>query len=240
MASAESDRRKALWADNGEEPLTPVHYFNDFGALQIGLLDQRGGLGSVIMDVGSCDGSITRFVDPQGKKIIDISIEYPGEAERVPFDNPVRHERLRIGMDIEALLEDTVLEGKLRRAIVDYFGTELSEENKECVDTMIFSQILNYIDYKKVLRHLSQFLRPKGQFIIYDLPRWGHTEKFAPDSVAFKSLDELRKLLQELGFEIETDIDERTEYDVFEDGDREQPYTPICRDPLRYIVAKKI
>jgi hypothetical protein len=69
------------------------------------------------------------------------------------------------------------------------------------VDTMVISDTLNYVDFRKVLSGLASYLKPNGRIIVLNLPYRGNQSLFSDRGL--KDNRELYPALEELGFEIE-------------------------------------
>jgi hypothetical protein len=68
-------------------------------------------------------------------------------------------------------------------------------------DTMVISDTLNYVDFRKVLSGLASYLKPNGRTIILNLPYRGNQSLFS--DLGLKDNRQLYPVLEEHGFEIE-------------------------------------
>ena len=117
-----------------------------------------------------------------------------------PIDSSLGH----IDADINTVTKpETVAYRKKLLEISDSLGIDPKAASKEQVDTMIFSEVLNYVPYQEVLRSSLEFLKPGGVIVIFNFP--GRTfpgmEKHLHEEGS-KSNDELSNFLRELGLEI--------------------------------------
>lgn len=76
-------------------------------------------------------------------------------------------------------------------------------KKKDLADTILFSEILNYVNYKEVLSGFSRYLKKWGLCIIVNMPSRGFTPLF--DSQGVQSNSELRQFLLSQKFEIVTE-----------------------------------
>ena len=51
------------------------------------------------------------------------------------------------------------------------------------MDTIVFSDTLNYVDFRKVLNEFANYLKPEGRIIVLNFPYRGNTSYF-PISVS--------------------------------------------------------
>ncbi len=66
---------------------------------------------------------------------------------------------------------------------------------------MVFADLLNYVDFRKVLRGFGNYLKPGGRMVIVNLPMRGNQSLFSDKGL--KDNRELYEFLQEHRFEIE-------------------------------------
>jgi hypothetical protein len=71
----------------------------------------------------------------------------------------------------------------------------------EQVDTIVVSDLLNYVDFRKVLGAFGKYLKPGGRFIVNNLPMRGNQALFSDKGL--KDNRDLYQFLEEEGFEIE-------------------------------------
>lgn len=162
-------------------------------------LEGEGKLGQVIVDIGSGAWAVSEKLAPRHTVItIDLGNYDETQARAIGAWN-----RQYVPFDIEDV-EDS---GKFstRRAllkIASFLDVDPRREgSQEQVDTMIFSEVLNYVDYQQVLRAMARYLKKGGRFIIYNLPTRGIKDLFS--SKGLKSNIELLQFLESEGFEVE-------------------------------------
>jgi len=69
------------------------------------------------------------------------------------------------------------------------------------VDTIVVSDTLNYVDFRKVLSACAKYLKPNGRVIVLNLPYRGNSSLFSEKGL--KDNRELYTFLEEHHFEIE-------------------------------------
>ncbi len=68
-------------------------------------------------------------------------------------------------------------------------------------DTIVFSDTLNYMDFRKVLSGFAKYLKPDGRIIVLNLPYRGNCSLFSEKGL--KDNRQLYAFLEEHQFEIE-------------------------------------
>jgi len=156
-------------------------------------LDEQGKIGEVVVDVGAGEISVSDIFD--GKKVVQLDIGLPKDSieedlARIVFDLD------KVGVEVEAVRD---MLGK----VADFLGIERCEEEANCevVDTFIFSEILNYVDFRKVMEFCAKFLKKGGRFIIFNKAGIGYYELFHDNGV--KENKDLKEFVIEQGFECE-------------------------------------
>ena len=76
-----------------------------------------------------------------------------------------------------------------------------SRANGGGADTIVFSDLLNYVDFEKVLGGFAEYLKPGGRIIVSNLPMRGNEGLFSGKGL--KDNRELYRFLEEREFEIE-------------------------------------
>lgn len=154
----------------------------------------RDSIGLNILDVGSGTHPISSLIDdhglPQERRIVTIDVACP---------NHTRGRVTHVNADIQCVLDQKsdAFKDALCRV---RSGFELSGacDNPAQVDTMFFSEILNYVDFASVLTEFERFLRPGGQMLIVNTPNRGWTGLFHAFG-AHSSGEEILEKLGELG-----------------------------------------
>ena len=95
--------------------------------------------------------------------------------------------RHHLGLDIETICKDSggILKESLSKVAVEH-GVIAEEENSfEVIDAAIFSELLNYVDFKQTLSVFGQYLKPNGRMVIVNKPGRGfsHSNLFSPGGI---------------------------------------------------------
>lgn len=157
-------------------------------------LEMEDKLGDVIVDVGSGAFPASAFApNRKGRRSITIDLEAPN----LRYAN-IQH----IGANAELVAHPHSIHFKraLGRAR-SFLNIPKGGGRRDYVDTMLFSELLNYVDFRRVLKGFSQFLKPDGRMIIFNMPGRGFSELFSSRGV--KSNDDLLSALATFNLEIE-------------------------------------
>ena len=151
---------------------------------------------SVLLDIGCGALPISNMLSFEYNcKTIKIDIA----IENSHFHNDLSDE-IKINADIEKF-NDTLFETKKKLLhICKFLDIAPQEDTKEQIDIAIFSEILNYIDYKKVLKDSSAYIKKGGKIVIINMPGRGFRTLFSEKGVCDNL--ELYSFLEEIGFEI--------------------------------------
>ncbi|MFH2145425.1 MAG: hypothetical protein ABII75_05285, partial [Candidatus Omnitrophota bacterium] len=170
-----------------EEPYGPVAVKKKTNDL-LGKLGRAGKIGRLVLDVGASSIPITgvfAFLDSHA--VIGIDSAY-----QVPFKNLEPH----IGTPFLLVKSyahklDEVLE---TQAVRDFLK-DTSGLGQAPVDAVVFSDILNYVDYRQVIGKALKKLRVGGRMIIVNMAGAGFPDKYSEKGV--KTNSELRNFLKE-------------------------------------------
>lgn len=154
-------------------------------------LEIENKIGKIIIDVGSGARPISRNINGAHKI---ISIDLGGDE----FFN---EERCHLNLDLKKLNQKLYSIKKSIIKICKNFDINLNDEKNTQVDTVIFSEILNYVDYEKVLLEANNYLKNNGRFIIINNVDRGYQRLFSKDKI--KSNSVLKSFLNKNGFSIE-------------------------------------
>lgn len=162
-------------------------------------LEREGKIGDVVMDIGSGSSPVAAWLRTEPKIItIDIGGKFK-PIERV----------LHLEEDIEKASDESSF--RLKSAIMkisEFLEIDpRAETSGEKIDTMIFSQILNYVDFRRTLGAFSNYLKQGGRMIIINKP--GRGEKEFPGYFSEKGVKnngELLDFVNKEGFEIELNL----------------------------------
>jgi len=125
------------------------------------------------VDVGSGASPVTRLLKPKtDRKRICVD---------VAADNAATADELRIRMDAEKIGDfESLSFGKaLARACAFLKINPRAGTNKCQADLIVFSDVLNYVDFRRVLHGFAEYLKPNGRFIVINLPFRGNRLLFS-------------------------------------------------------------
>lgn len=136
-------------------------------------LESENRIGDLIVDVGSGAVPVTQLLEtrPARKRIcVDLAA-----------DNVASFDVLRIRLDAEKVGQFGAF--SFRRAILRVCAfleiNPRTESNVEYVDMIVFSDLLNYVDFEKVLRGFATFLKPDGRIVVLNSPIRGNRSLFS-------------------------------------------------------------
>jgi hypothetical protein len=160
-----------------------------------GKLESEDKIGNLIVDIGSGASPVTRLLASRSNRkrvCVDIAADNCGTSEE-----------LRVHLDAEKVDQPWAL--AFRKALLKVCGFLEIEpravENVELVDTMVVSDTLNYVDFRKVLGGFAKYLRLGGRLIVLNLPYRGNRLLFSGEGL--KDNRRLYSFLEEHHFEIE-------------------------------------
>jgi hypothetical protein len=158
-------------------------------------LEKAGKIGDLIVDLGSGAKPVTRLLEPspQRKRVcIDIAA-----------NNREADDEVRLRLDAEKIGQIDQL--SFRKAMVRVCAflrlDPRRDGERQRVDTMVISDTLNYVDFRKVLGGLASYLKPDGRIIILNLPYRGNQSLFSDQGL--KDNRHLFAFLDKHHFEIE-------------------------------------
>jgi hypothetical protein len=158
-------------------------------------LENAGKAGDLIVDIGSGARPVTRFLKAKpGRKRICVDMA---------ADNRGSGEEQKIRLDVEKVGDLGALSFRKAMLRVCRF-LEIApggEGNARGADMMVFSDLLNYVDFRKVLGGFGHYLQPGGRMVIVNLPIRGNRSLFSEKGL--KDNRELYAFLEEQRFEIE-------------------------------------
>ncbi len=160
-------------------------------------LKSENKLGPVVADVGCGPLGISSVLPIEGLKIIRTDLVASKRQTADQFQFP---------LDLRKLES---LSFRSKRNLVEaqqWLGTEGEPDSKSpVVDTIIVSSVLNYLDYKKVLKQLLSYLKPQGRLAIFNAPHRGKfTHGFLFSENGPKDNREVIEYLNTLGLDSET------------------------------------
>ena len=158
-------------------------------------LEREEKIGDLIIDVGSGASPVTQLLRarPARKRVcIDIAADNVGSLND-----------LRIRLDAEKVGQFESL--SFRKALLRvcaFLGINPKTEAKtERADAIVFSDMLNYVDFRKVLAGFGKYLKPGGRIIVFNVPNRGNGLLFSDKGL--KDNRQLYAFLEERRFEIE-------------------------------------
>jgi hypothetical protein len=158
-------------------------------------MDKQGKIGDLVVDIGSGATPVSKVMPPaKGRKFILIDIA---------AKNRTSSESAYIRLDAEKIVRpDSLSYKKALVGICRFLSTDArSPVREERATTMVFSDILNYVDYRQVLSGFAGFLQANGRIIIVNLPSRGIRDEFSAKGL--KANDELIPFLAEQNLAIE-------------------------------------
>lgn len=166
-------------------------------------LEERGFIGKVILDVGSANRSVSDeyfqrqsrlFYPTTGKKIIRVDVGFEKLASE-------KEGILDLQADIEDNSTDSTIQKKRLLHAARYLGVDPRKKIPQ-VDTLVFSDVLNYVDYRRSILRMSRFLKIGGRIVIFNQPGHGMGDKFHPKR-GLTDNHRLLQLLERMGFSVE-------------------------------------
>lgn len=160
-----------------------------------GKLETEEKIGNLIIDVGSGASPVTQLLKTKpGRKRVYVDIA---------ADNGGSLDELRIRLDAEKVGQFGAL--SFRKALIRVCAfleiNPETDEKTERADTIVVSDTLNYVDFRKVLSGFTKYLKPDGRIIVLNLPYRGNRSLFSDKGL--KDNRQLYAFLEEHHFEIE-------------------------------------
>ncbi len=137
-------------------------------------LAQAGLLGKVIMDLGCGYNPVTKKLPDKKFKKIYIDVSYGINY------NTKNEYNLFVKFDLHNILYENRRDfKKYMKKLYSFLGNRYNDNKLIKVDTIIYSDVLNYIDYRKVLKNYYIFLNKGGRKIIFNKINKGIYELFS-------------------------------------------------------------
>jgi SAM-dependent methyltransferase len=158
-------------------------------------LEKEGKIGNLIVDIGSGVRPVTRLLAARpGRKWVCVDIA---------ADNSESIDELRPRLDAEKIGQlDRLSFRKALLRVCSFLKIDPRRDGQiQRADTILISDTLNYVDFRKVLKGLAGYLKPNGRIIILNLPYRGNQSLFS--DLGLKDNRQLYPVLEEQGFEIE-------------------------------------
>jgi len=182
------------WERNWGESYSPELKKRLFGPI-LAQLDREGKIGDLVVDIGSGARPVSGFLTATpGRKF--IFIDRAGNNRRVS-----ESQYLRCNAESVTRPESLSYQKTLVR-VCRFLGRDPAmPAAPELATTLLFSDILNYVDFRTVIGGFSKFLKPDGRIIIANLPTRGIEEEFSANGL--KRNEDLYCFLEEQNLEIE-------------------------------------
>jgi len=212
-------------------------------ALLLKDMEHENKIGDVCIDVGSgalwqrnLSGSGTMwesyrkivaqfFPERVGRKI--IRIDKGASKTKVLGDKIARASRVWVSqiLRIKANVEADDLEQELEKHVPEFLG-----KKKWKATTLLFCDILNYVDYKKVITRMSKLLEPGGRIVIHNCAGTGYFKVFSENKMT--DPNKAKAFLEDNGFHIEHFAETNVPFG--------QVHTDVKENTIVHIVARKL
>jgi SAM-dependent methyltransferase len=156
-------------------------------------LEAEGKVGDLIVDIGSGAQPVTQFLAKRrGRRRVCVD---------VAGNNRCAWDALTIRLNVEKVAEPRSL--SLRKALVraGRFLELAPGAEAAAADLMVCADLLNYVDFRKVLGGFARYLKPGGRIVVVNLPMRGNQALFSDKGL--KDNRQVGQFLIEQGFEIE-------------------------------------
>jgi len=210
--------------DPGGEEYPPVDYDSEIKHGFGGFIDilrgelVNGKLGNRVLDFGSGirqEDQIGRFLQKEAKRTKRKDVKV-GLVDFRLSDKKENSGLFTLNLDMLAVGENGPEVARAVKSAVKLLGLEdLGEPPKDSagfkewlkglkqIDTMIFSDLLNYVDYKQLLSLVYLFLKDNGRFFVFNRPN--HGIKSLSSDRRLNSTEELMVFLEEeLGMKLDS------------------------------------
>lgn len=158
------------------------------------ILDKGGiSLGSTFLDLGSGKNPVSSLIAPEDSKSIYVDFNPPSTNNTKP--------NVHIDRDIHALVDKDSFASK--RSVVEvakFLEIDPRQENTEQVNTVVISDILNYVPAQEVIEKAWSYLKEGGVIIVFNQP--GRTFDYAEHSLSpegARDNESIMQLLSSLG-----------------------------------------
>jgi SAM-dependent methyltransferase len=126
--------------------------------------DAEGILGTRVVDVGCGPMPLSATLLPENpdRKVVQLDVMDTGyDAQGHQY---LRYDINKIGNKAAFSTQKTLVKA------ARHFGVDPNISDVAQADAMIFSEILNYVDYKETLLNFARHLKPGGHFLIFNMP----------------------------------------------------------------------
>ncbi len=181
---------QTAWGKKEYAPLTKARFV--YPALEA--LDEAGKIGQLVVDVGAGPDPLSGHLLSKPRKIIEIDVA--GGESKI-------WNTLKLEFDINHVGDNSVETRRALAQILRFMGLKSRDvKGPALVDTLMFSQVLNYVDFRNVLGGFIKYLKNDGRMLIFNTPLVGLPSQFSP--LGLTNNGDLYKFLKESGFVIES------------------------------------
>lgn len=159
-------------------------------------LEREGKIGNLVVDVGSGASPVTKLLPrTQDRKFVFIDIA--GANTRTANTQGIRWDARKIGNP------DSLSYRKALLRVTEFLGQDPRDKSQEPPTTaIVFSDFLNYVDFREVIGGFARFLCEGGRVVIANRPNRGIKEEFCERGL--KNNADLCAFLAERQLEIES------------------------------------
>jgi len=157
-------------------------------------IDEDGSIGNVVLDVGAGPRPLSGLLKKEGRKLFAIDFVRPLKS----------HDFEHIRGDVRnASHPDSFALKRALVTIADKLGIDPRTADPKQADTIIFSDIMNYVPYEETVRSFSKYLKRGGLIIVLNQPgRTFHGGDHLLDPAGVQNTPEMMDKLQKIGFRI--------------------------------------
>jgi hypothetical protein len=153
---------------------------------------EKGELGKNIVDIGSGIHPVSSLMPPElNARTVAV--------DRAGGEHTYANNGLKIRFDLEDIDNTQLVREKIAK-VAGFLGIQ-EGDTKSQIDCFVFSDVLNYVDYRRVLKFLKKYLKRGGRFIMNEWPGRGYGDYHSPNGL--DSISNLYQLLEQEGFVIE-------------------------------------
>ncbi len=173
----------------------------------IAAAEECGQIGERVVEVGSGICPLTRLLQKHHQL---IHIDIAGHTSKVG-------NKLHLRLDAEQLLDRQSHSTRKALGLIARFIGVDAQDTKPPIDSFFFSDILNYIDWQKVLAEANRYLKPGGSFVIFNKPGRGFPPLFSSEGLKDNTLllDFLRQQRHAILVEDYLNEDEKADSTLF-------------------------
>lgn len=186
---SEKSKKQEIW----DEVWGNMDYCSDQFTQMMSEIDNK--LGEVVVDVGAGANPVTRLLDRTRHKVIEVDCS-SDETSDLP-------NTLRVRFDIDEIVDNRdstrlAIAKVMKFLDIDENECGFSPKSLERVDAFVFSQILNHIDFKAVIKSLKKYLKPGGELIFNECIGLGVKETISGEGLT--DFDDFAKFIVSEGY----------------------------------------